>query len=89
MTFNLGLGYGLRVTGPKFNWGRSSFSKTKSGVAEDDIALESDKEEGDKHFSHTPRWQQFLQPISKPFGEIIAAGSLEDFAKILGCQVTP
>lgn len=79
----------LRVVGPKFNRGRNSFSKTKSGEVEDDIDLEYDEEEGDRQLSPTPHRQQIPPPISKSFGKITAAISLDDSAEILGCQPPP
>nr|POE99950.1 hypothetical protein CFP56_68859 [Quercus suber] len=79
----------LRAVASKFNRGRSPFSKTKSGVAIEDIDLESDEEEGDRQPSPTPRRQQMPPPINKSFDDIIAVDSLEDSAKILGCQVIP
>ncbi|KAK9998270.1 hypothetical protein SO802_017873 [Lithocarpus litseifolius] len=77
----------LRVMGSKPNRGRSSFSKTKPGGAEDDFDLESDEERGDRHPSPISHQQQISPPISKPSGEIAVAISLDNSADISGCQV--
>ncbi|XP_075661571.1 uncharacterized protein LOC142631309 [Castanea sativa] len=42
----------LRVVGTKSNQGKNSFNKTRSGVVEEDIDLESDEEEGGRQLSH-------------------------------------
>ncbi|KAF3949714.1 hypothetical protein CMV_024449 [Castanea mollissima] len=85
---NFQFGPWLRIVGTKSNQGKNFFNKTRSGVVEEDIDLESDEEEGGRQLSHIYRRQQIPSPISKPAGEIIVASSMEASAEISGCQVT-
>ncbi|XP_075649855.1 uncharacterized protein LOC142620359 [Castanea sativa] len=53
----------LRVVGTKSNQGKNSFNKTRSGVVEEDIDLESNEEEGGRQLSHISHRQRLKRKL--------------------------